>query len=389
MARSRCCTPTNIIIFVLISGWMLSVVLILSRHPSGDENGLLRSERAELKNLKTRLHILTGRVQEFESFMEEFVPPPPYPPPSHQTQRTPTKRETQHVNAVPRNDGESRRRQPSTGSTTYSWTTEMKNVLKAQQSGALQLARTSLPTLDGYASFPVYTPNEAYDARSKAVETCRRTLWRTLKTTTKILSDGGTFVFTGDLDDLWLRDSAAQVHPYISLVNESPDMARLIRGLTKRHAMYIRFDPWANAFRIDTKYKFNAEQKSLGRHGYISTRNYELDSGCYYIRMLYRFWKVSKSDESVLRDRETIDAVRILIELWRSEQHHEENEVASSELFDCVNCGKPYRYKKLPRNGKGSKTKYTGMTYVVYYSVYGEASRVGLRRSLEAVCYCI
>ena len=333
-------------IFVLISAWMLSVVLLLSRHPydNGDETAL-RRERAELKSLKTRLHELSGRVQEFENFMEDFVPPPTYPPPSHQNHNNniARKREVRHDDELPKSKRVPTQRQQvptsSTGKSTYSWTTEMKNVLESQQRGTLQLSRTSLPPLDGYASFPVFTPHEAFDSTSKAVETCRRTLWRTLKTTTKILSDGGSFVFTGDLDDLWLRDSAAQVHPYISLVNESPDMARLLRGLIKRHAKYIRYDPWANAFRIDTKYKFNAEQKSLGRHGYISTRNYELDSGCYYIRMLHRFWKVSSSDESVLRDRETIDAVRILIELWRSEQHHEEDEVARSELFDCVNCG--------------------------------------------------
>eukprot|EP00750_Incisomonas_marina_P019807 INCI3628.1.p2 GENE.INCI3628.1~~INCI3628.1.p2 ORF type:complete len:359 (+),score=50.51 INCI3628.1:252-1328(+) len=51
---------------------------------------------------------------------------------------------------------------------------------------------------------------------NKARTMCRSTYEHTLKTTTKILADGGTFVFTGDLDDLWLRDSAAQIHPYVS-----------------------------------------------------------------------------------------------------------------------------------------------------------------------------
>lgn len=215
---------------------------------------------------------------------------------------------------------------------------------------------------------------------SGAIETCRRCLWHTIETTTELLGDGGTFVFTGDIDDLWLRDSAAQINPYIPLMSKSNELRRVVSGLIKRHAFYIRHDPWANAFRVDTSYVFSAKQKALGRHDFISTWNYELDSGCYFLRMLYRFWTHSDADihpESValVRSQSVIDAVRILIELWRAEQHHETDKVASGSLFDCKNCGKPYRYKGLPRNGKGSKVAYTGMTWT------------GFRPSDDAVQY--
>ena len=133
----RCCTPRYIVIFVLISAWMLSVVLLLSRHPydNGDETAL-RRERAELKSLKTRLHELSGRVQEFENFMEEFVPPPTYPPPSHQKHNNniARKREMRHDDELPKSKTVPTQRQQvptsSTSKSTYSWTTEMKNVLK-------------------------------------------------------------------------------------------------------------------------------------------------------------------------------------------------------------------------------------------------------------------
>ena len=39
----------------------------------------------------------------------------------------------------------------------------------------------------------------------------------TIETTTERLEDGSTFVFTGDIPALWLRDSSAQVRHYLLL----------------------------------------------------------------------------------------------------------------------------------------------------------------------------
>ena len=258
--------------------------------------------------------------------------------------------------------------------------------------------KDSPPTPTARDAFPKWTPFDfARESRPglnvrNAVSTCKRCLWRTLTSATTLLGDGGTFVITGDIDDLWLRDSAAQINPYISLAAENPTVARVVRGLIQRHAFYIRFDPWANAFRIDTSYKFNAEQKSLGRHGYISTRNYELDSGCYFVRMIYRFWKTSPN-ESILRSPEVVNAAKILVQLWRAEQRHESDSTPRGELFDCKNCGRPYRHKTLQRGGKGTKTGFTGMTWSGFrpsddialygYNVPGNMFAVVSLRSIE------
>jgi meiotically up-regulated gene 157 (Mug157) protein len=97
-----------------------------------------------------------------------------------------------------------------------------------------------------------------------------------------VLPDRETFVHTGDIDDLWLRDSAAQVHPLLvpvldggtkALVQVDERLDRIVSGLVKRTGAYIRHDPYANAFRIDDTYVFSEEQKKLGRHDLISTWN--------------------------------------------------------------------------------------------------------------------
>ena len=219
--------------------------------------------------------------------------------------------------------------------------------------------------------------NSSTTLSTQALEMCTNTLWHTLETTTIVLPNEETFVHTGDIDDLWLRDSAAQIHTLLipvmgedrsALIAKDPQLDRIVAGLIKRTAMYIRHDPYANAFRIDDSYVFSSQQKKLGRHDLISTWNYELDSACYYIRMLYFYWKqspTSSKESSVLRLPQVQEAVDIMVDLWKAEQKHELDEYPKGPLFDCVNCNKPYRYPELKiRNGKGSPTNATsGLTW--------------------------
>jgi meiotically up-regulated gene 157 (Mug157) protein len=234
---------------------------------------------------------------------------------------------------------------------------------------------------------------------SDVMEMCARTLWHTMSTTTIVLPDHQTFIHTGDIDDLWLRDSAAQVHPlllplvpyyddhsdeatttnnttssssssvptrYVALVYDDPNLDRVVAGLIRRHAFYIRHDPYANAFRIDDSYVFSPAQKLLGRHDLISTWNYELDSGCYYTRLLYYYWRAARTDQStaVLNHPTVREAVHIMIDLWIAEQRHEDDAFPTGPLLDCQNCGKPYRYPGLARDGKGTPTNASsGLTW--------------------------
>jgi len=211
-----------------------------------------------------------------------------------------------------------------------------------------------------------------------ALDMCTRTLWHTLESTTIVLPNKETFIHTGDIDDLWLRDSASQIHPLLipvhsrdgggpkrALIYDDPKLDRIVSGLIARHALYIRHDPYANAFRIDDSYVFSEEQKRMGRHDLISTWNYELDSACFTIRMIYYYWKQSRDPQEALVGNPAVqEAVSIMVDLWIAEQEHELDKYPTGSLFDCQNCNKPYRYPGLPRDGKGTPTNATaGLTW--------------------------
>ena len=61
----------------------------------------------------------------------------------------------------------------------------------------------------------------------------RNTLPNTLDTTVEVAPSrtaNDSFVITGDIDAMWLRDSMNQVLPYLRFVNEEPHLAYLYVG---------------------------------------------------------------------------------------------------------------------------------------------------------------
>ncbi len=61
---------------------------------------------------------------------------------------------------------------------------------------------------------------------------CFRSTW---ETTLSMEEDGSTFVITGDIGAMWLRDSSMQVLPYFRAVSDET-VERALRGLIRKQA---------------------------------------------------------------------------------------------------------------------------------------------------------
>ncbi|MEH3046947.1 glycoside hydrolase family 125 protein [Sphingomonas adhaesiva] len=186
----------------------------------------------------------------------------------------------------------------------------------------------------------------------------------TLDTTVEIGTVDGrddTFVITGDIPCMWLRDSAAQVHGYLPLARRDPALRRLLRGLIGRHARCILIDPYANAF---TRSATDATPLSWAKDDLttmtpgVAERKWELDSLCHVVRLAHGYWRATRDGTPF--DAQWGEAARRIVATFRAEQRKD--------------GGSPYRFQRaaesatdtLILDGHGAPTRKVGLIHSMF-----------------------
>jgi uncharacterized protein len=167
-----------------------------------------------------------------------------------------------------------------------------------------------------------------------------------------------TYVITGDIDAMWLRDSTAQVWPYLWLIKEDDKLQQLIAGVINRQTKNIIKDPYANAFYKDenkvSEWKDDLTEMKPGIH----ERKWEIDSLCYAIRLSYHYWK--KTGDVKPFNAQWKEAMQLVVNTFKEQQRK-------------TNKG-PYKFERrtswatdgVPLGGYGYPAKSVGLIYSMF-----------------------
>ena len=142
----------------------------------------------------------------------------------------------------------------------------------------------------------------------------------TLETTVHyrvIDGEDDTFVYTGDIPAMWLRDSGAQVWPYVQFANQDEPLRRMIRGVILRQFKCINIDRYANAFN-DGPTGAGWQTDETDMRPEVFERKYEIDSLCYPIRLAYWYWLVT-GDASIFGE-EWLQAITNVLLTFKEQQ---------------------------------------------------------------------
>lgn len=162
-----------------------------------------------------------------------------------------------------------------------------------------------------------------------------------------------TYVITGDIDAMWLRDSCAQVWPYLPFVKKDEKLRQLIAGVINRQAHCVLEDPYANAFYKDetkvSEWKTDRTDMKPGIH----ERKWEIDSLCYPIRLAHRYWK--ETGDKTPFNAEWKKSIELILQTFKTQQR----KTSRGPYHFQRNTEKPT--DTLPMNGYGFPVKPTGL----------------------------
>lgn len=164
-----------------------------------------------------------------------------------------------------------------------------------------------------------------------------------------------TYVITGDIDAMWLRDSAAQMWPYLPFTPVDRSISDLIEGVVRHQARLVLLDSYANAFtRHPTDHALDwAIHDATDMKPGVAERKWEIDSLCYVVRLAHGYWKASNNPAAF--DDTWHQCAKRVVQTFREQQRKD-------------NLG-PYHFQRsaqsptdtLPLSGYGNPTRANGL----------------------------
>jgi uncharacterized protein len=159
------------------------------------------------------------------------------------------------------------------------------------------------------------------------------TLDHTIKHFTNIANRPDTFVVTGDIHAMWLRDSARQVMPYLEFMQRDSNLRSLVEGVIRRQVSCVLIDPYANAFRL------NGEEGGRGEWANDITdmkpglheRKWECDSLCAFLDLSMSYVE-SANDRKLIEDPDFVRALETVVDVFEQQQRW--------------HCPGPYQFKR-------------------------------------------
>ena len=178
------------------------------------------------------------------------------------------------------------------------------------------------------------------------------------------------FLITGDINAMWIRDSANQVAPYRTVLkSRDDDVASIFRGAINLQARYLNTSPYCNAFHPPPE---SGMEPDINRAQYavtpqyddhvVFTCNFELDDFGGFLQLSHDYYKRT-GDLDFFGRFQWADAVRTILAT---------SEAMRAPTYDPVDGTwnpSPYTFQSqtmsaagtLANNGIGSPVNYTGM----------------------------
>ncbi len=194
---------------------------------------------------------------------------------------------------------------------------------------------------------------EKYPALKPLAKQC---FLNTMETTVTQLADGSYFVITGDIPAMWLRDSAAQLKPYLKYAKEDEELRAILRSVIAKHAYYVNLDPYSNAFNSSDSGACWEKDSTDFMSGWIWERKYEVDSLCAPLFLSHEYFQVTQ-DKTVFTEEFRL-MIQKIVSTFRTEQRH-----GTDSSYWFIREHAPVPSDTLPMRGKGRPVNYTGMTW--------------------------